>query len=148
MKLQACVLAGCCCLFTTAALDGDGIVYEGADGPGKGKHIVFLTGDEEYRSEEGLPMLAKILSQKHGFKCTVLFAVDRRGAINPNKSHSLPGAEALDSADLRLLLETEDDLFVFTPVDTSQGTVSVRVITIDRHSVPVSMRITTVDTKH
>ena len=44
------------------------VVYEPAgDGPGNGKHIVFLTGDEEYRSEEGLPMLAKILSQRHGF---------------------------------------------------------------------------------
>ena len=50
------------------------ITYEGKDGPGKGKHIVLLSGDEEYRSEEGLPMLAKILSQRHGFKCTVLFS--------------------------------------------------------------------------
>ena len=44
------------------------------EGPGQGKHIVFLTGDEEYRSEESLPMLAKILAVRHGFKCTVLFA--------------------------------------------------------------------------
>ena len=33
------------------------VVYEGADGPGKGKHIVLISGDEEYRSEEALPML-------------------------------------------------------------------------------------------
>ena len=52
------------------------VVYQGNEGPGKGKHIVFLSGDEEYRSEEGLPMLAKILAERHGFKCTVLFAVD------------------------------------------------------------------------
>ena len=64
------------------------IVYEGKDGPGKGKHIVFLTGDEEYRGEEGLPMLAKILSQRHGFKCTVLFAIDPDGTINPKKTAS------------------------------------------------------------
>ena len=37
----------------------DGVVYQGKAGPGQGKHIVFLAGDEEYRSEEGLPMLAK-----------------------------------------------------------------------------------------
>ena len=35
-----------------------------SEGPGKGKHIVLLAGDEEYRSEEGLPMLGKILSQR------------------------------------------------------------------------------------
>ena len=51
----------------------DFISYDAKPGPGQGKHIVFLTGDEEYRSEEGLPMLAKILSQRHGFQCTVLF---------------------------------------------------------------------------
>ena len=43
-----------------------------------------------------LPMLAKILSQRHGFKCTVLFSVDKDGTINPNLHDSLPGAEALD----------------------------------------------------
>lgn len=68
-------------------------------GPAKGKHIVFLTGDEEYRSEEALPMLAKILSQRHGFRCTVLFALEPDGTINPDNQKSLPGAEALDSAD-------------------------------------------------
>src|SRR6059036_2378557 len=75
------------------------ISYPAKPGPGQGKHIVFLTGDEEYRSEEGLPMLAKILSQRHGFKCTVLFALDEDGTINPEAKDSLPNAEALDSAD-------------------------------------------------
>ena len=65
----------------------------------KNKHIVLLSGDEEYRSEEALPMLAKILSQRHGFKCTVLFALDPDGTINPDNQASLGGAEALDSAD-------------------------------------------------
>jgi glucose/arabinose dehydrogenase/plastocyanin len=66
--------------------------------------VVFLTGDEEYRSEEGLPMLAKILSRRHGFKCTVLFTVDPDGTINPDNAKSLPGAEALDSADAIVML--------------------------------------------
>src|SRR5438876_5428842 len=87
---------------------GQSVVYEGAkgsaSGAGKGKHIVFLTGDQEYRSEEGLPMLAKILSERHGFKCTVLFAVDPDGTINPDNNKSLPGAEALDSADAIVML--------------------------------------------
>ena len=47
------------------------ITYPAGPGPGAGRHLVFLTGDEEYRGEEGLPMLAKILSQRHGFRCTV-----------------------------------------------------------------------------
>src|SRR2546429_8421604 len=80
------------------------VVYQPKDGPGKCKHIVFLSGDEEYRSEEGLPMLAKILSQRHGFKCTVLFAIDKDGFINPNTKDSLPGAEALDNADAIVML--------------------------------------------
>ena len=52
------------------------VAYEGKKGPGKGKHIVFVSGDEEYRSEEALPMLAKILAIHHGFRCTALFAID------------------------------------------------------------------------
>lgn len=75
------------------------ITYPAQPGPGAGRHLVFLTGDEEYRGEEGLPMLAKILSQRHGFKCTVLFALDPDGTINPDNNTSIPGIEALDTAD-------------------------------------------------
>lgn len=80
------------------------IVLEGGEGAGKGKHIVLISGDEEYRSEEGLPQLAKILAKRHGFKCTVLFAIDRKdGTINPNQRDNIPGLEALKSADLMIL---------------------------------------------
>src|SRR5207244_11976009 len=72
-------------------------------GPSQGNYIVFLTGDEEYRSEEGLPMLAKILSQRHGFQCTVLFPL-KDGVINPENQASLPHADALDSADAIVML--------------------------------------------
>jgi len=75
------------------------ITYPAASGPGQAKHIVFLTGDEEYRSEEGLPMLAKILSQRYGFKCTVLFALDPDGTINPDNNTSLSDPTALDHAE-------------------------------------------------
>jgi hypothetical protein len=81
----------------------DWVEYAGKFGPGQGKHIVFLSGDEEYRSEEALPQLAKILSQRHGFKCTVLFSVDTNGVINPNAQNSLSHPEALDSADLIIM---------------------------------------------
>jgi hypothetical protein len=85
----------------TLAQAGDWVVYEGKDGPGKGKHVVFLTGDEEYRSEEAGPMLAKILAERHGFTCTVLFAINPAdGTITPTVTNNLPGIAALASADL------------------------------------------------
>ncbi len=74
------------------------VVYKG-----KGKRIVLISGDEEYRSEEGLPQLGKILSTHHGFHCTVLFAVDpKTNLINPEVSN-IPGLEALQSADLMII---------------------------------------------
>lgn len=79
----------------------EGVVYQGSGGPGRGKHIVFLAGDEEYRSEEGLPMLAQILAARHGFKCTVLFAINPAdGTIDPLTLTNMPGMAALDAADL------------------------------------------------
>src|SRR5881394_3499418 len=83
----------------------DSVTYPDKSGPGGGKHIVFLTGDEEYRSEEGLPMLAKILAERHGFNCTVLFAIDpTTGAIDPNARTNIPNMAALDTADLCVML--------------------------------------------
>src|SRR5438128_8711478 len=79
------------------------VVYDGFDGPGKTRHIVLVSGDEEYRSEEALPQLGKILAKHHGFKCTILFAIDPKdGTINPNVSN-IPGLEALKSADLMIM---------------------------------------------
>ena len=84
--------------------DNPWLVFEGGDGVGKGKHIVLLSGDEEYRSEEALPQLGKILSKHHGFKCTVLFAINKKtGEIDPNTTDNIPGMEALDGADLVIL---------------------------------------------
>lgn len=80
------------------------VVYPGGEGPGSGKHIVLVSGDEEYRSEEMLPQLGKILSERHGFRCTVLFAINpETGLIDPNHSHNIPGLEALETADLMVI---------------------------------------------
>ena len=82
----------------------DWVVYEGKEGPGKGKHIVFIAGDEEYRSEEGLPMLARILAARHGFDCTVLFSLNPAdGTIDPNNQTNIAGMEALKGADLLVM---------------------------------------------
>jgi len=79
------------------------LIYEGKSGPGVGKHIVFLAGDHEYRSEETLPALARILAVHHGFKCTVLFTVDpETGEIDP-AADNLPGTAALADADLAVI---------------------------------------------
>ena len=80
------------------------VVYEGNEGPGKGQHIVFVSGDEEYRSEEALPALAKILAVHHGFKCTVLFAIDpETGIIDPVNQTNIPGVHNLETADMMVL---------------------------------------------
>ncbi len=97
--LVAAVLLVVATVNPLAAAPAPSITYEARPGPGAGRHLVFLTGDEEYRGEEGLPMLAKILSQRHGFRCTVLFALDPDGTINPDASASIGGSAALDTAD-------------------------------------------------
>ncbi len=94
-----------------ASADEAWIVFEGKAGPGLGKHIVLVSGDEEYRSEESLPQLAKILATHHGFRCTVLFAIDRSdGSINPNQRDNIPGLEALATADLMIIFTRFRDL--------------------------------------
>jgi len=75
--------------------------FEGTEGPGKGKHIVFVTGDEEYRSEESMPAIARVLAERHGFRCTVLFSINpRTREIDPPVDNNIPGLEALEHADL------------------------------------------------
>ena len=91
-------------LTNRAAVAGDTLVFEPPHASDKTKHIVLISGDEEYRSEETMPMLGKILSQKHGFKCTVLFALAADGDyIDCNNQQGLRGLEALDSADLMII---------------------------------------------
>lgn len=80
------------------------VVYKGGDGPGKGKHLVLIAGDDEYHSEEALPQLGKILAKHHGFTVTVLFAINKKdGTIDPSTKDNVPGLEALAKADLMLL---------------------------------------------
>ena len=139
MKTPHCVtsLLVTAMLATASALYGQDawIVYEGASGPGKGKHVVLISGDEEYRSEEALPQLGKILARHHGFKCTVLFAIDPRdGTINPNVSN-IPGLEALGQADLMVIFTRFRDLpdeqmkHIVEYVDSGRPLVGIRTAT-------------------
>jgi hypothetical protein len=88
------------------------LTFQAAAGPGQGKHIVLIAADQEYRSEQSLPMLAKILAERHGFNCTVLFSLNEQNEVDPtlkirweDKSitHNIPGLEHLASADLVVL---------------------------------------------
>ncbi|MEK0442450.1 MAG: hypothetical protein RL403_1428, partial [Bacteroidota bacterium] len=79
--------------------------FEGGQGPGQGKHVVLVAGDDEYRSEESMPMLAKILSSRYGFKTTVIFPIEpNSGDVVPNYQNNLPGLDQLATADLLILL--------------------------------------------
>lgn len=121
------------------------LTYEGAKGPGKGKHIVLIAADQEYRSEQSMPMMAGILSKHHGFHCTVLFAVNEDGLVDPTmpvypkkgkeaefKSHSIPGLKHLQSADLviffpRLLtLPAEQQALIVDYLDSGKPIMGLR----------------------
>ncbi len=66
--------------------------------PAKGKKLVLIASDHEYRSEETIPALARILAKHHGFDCTVLFGLNANGEIEAGASN-VPGTEALKDAD-------------------------------------------------
>lgn len=94
-----------------ARAEGPGISFLGKEGPAKGKQVVLVSGDEEYRSEEALPQLAAILAEYHGFNTTVLFAINPDGGyIDPTYTRSIPGLEALDTADLMIIFTRFRDL--------------------------------------
>ena len=79
------------------------VVYQGDQGPGRGKHIVFLAGDQEYRSEETLPALARILARRYGFKSSVLFTTDPATGYIDGGSNNIDGLDALKTADLLVI---------------------------------------------
>jgi hypothetical protein len=121
---------------TAGAAGGSFVVYEGGEGPGAGKHIVLVSGDEEYRSEEALPMLGQILARHHGFRCTVLFAINPEdGTINPDDRASIPGLEALADADMAVLflrfrhLPDEDMRWIVQYVASGQPLLGIRTAT-------------------
>lgn len=89
---------------TAFADESQWLEFPGKDGPGAGKRIVLVAGDEEYRSEELMPQLAKILAEHHGFDCTVLFPIDpTSGEIKPDQGDNIPGLQRLAGADLMII---------------------------------------------
>ncbi|HBM77769.1 MAG TPA: hypothetical protein DD438_06630, partial [Verrucomicrobiales bacterium] len=97
----------------------------GSKGPGKGKHVVLIAAEQEYRSEQSMPMLAKVLSSHHGFDCTVLFSVNEKGEVDPTvpapfkdktKRHNIPGLDHLKKADCVIWISR----FMHLPEDQMQ----------------------------
>lgn len=134
-------------LFTHAASADETrwLSYEGGEGPGKGKHVVLIAADQEYRSEQAMPMMAKILAEHHGFDTTVLFAVNEDGLVDPTmpvhpkkgeddsfRSHDIPGLEKLAEADLvifftRLLtLPDEQQKLIVEYLDSGKPFIALR----------------------
>jgi hypothetical protein len=113
------------------------VVYEGYEGPGMDKHIVLVSGDEEYRSEEGLPQLGKILTKHHGFRCTVLFAINPEdGTIDPDNTKNIPGLQSLRMADLMIIATRFRDLpdeqvkYVAEYVDAGKPVIGMRAAVV------------------
>ncbi|QDU99109.1 ThuA domain-containing protein [Lignipirellula cremea] len=101
--LAAGLLLAFASVSSAAAPHPNGVVWEGDKGPGVGKHIVFIAGDHEYRGEETLPALARILAKHYGFKCSFFVTTDPKdGTINPGSNH-ITGLEALKTADLMVV---------------------------------------------
>jgi len=105
------------------------------------KHIVLIAAEQEYRSEQAMPMLAKILATRHGFDCTVLFAVNDQGEVDPTQKirwqdkqvvHNIPGLEHVASADCviffnRLLtLPDEQIKHVIAYLDSGKPIIGIR----------------------
>ncbi|MFC5625804.1 ThuA domain-containing protein [Algoriphagus winogradskyi] len=85
--------------------------FNGKSGPGQGKNVVLIAGDDEYRSEESMPMMAKILSEHYGFNTTVLFPIEpESGNVVPSYQNNIPGLEHLKNADLVIMLIRFRDL--------------------------------------
>jgi type 1 glutamine amidotransferase len=66
--------------------------------PARGPHVVFVTGDDEYRSEISMPMIAAILEKRHGLRTSVAYAKP-----TPQTKDHIEGLEALEAADLMVM---------------------------------------------
>ncbi len=98
-------------------------------------HIVFVMGDEEYRSEESMPMLARILRRELAAKISLCYAVDSLGFVNPNVKDHIQGLSALETADLMVLftrfraLPKEELAFIADYVESGKPVVGFRTAT-------------------
>lgn len=108
---------------------------------GRRKHVVLIAAEQEYRSEQAMPMLAKVLAEHHGFDCTVLFSVNKDGDVDPtlpapfkekDRRHKIPGLEYLKDADCLILMSRfmhlDDDQMqhVYRYLDSGKPLIALR----------------------
>lgn len=62
-------------------------------------HLVFVVGENEYRSEVTMPALAQVLADHYGFRTTIL--ID--DVLQGGEANSINGLDALETADLLVL---------------------------------------------
>ena len=136
IRLALAVAVAICWSFSGGAQGEQWVTYKGGAGPGKGKKIVFVTGDEEYRSEESMPAMARILAQRHGFRTVVLFSINRNtGEIDPTVTDNIPGLDELKDADLMVVFTRfrhlpEDQMAKFVDyVDSGRPIIGIRTAT-------------------
>jgi uncharacterized protein len=90
--LKACATLAFCVL---ALASGDSAARQATP---RAPHIVFVTGDDEYRSEITMPMIAAILEKSHGFTTSVAYARPK-----PQTKDNIEGLEVLATADLLVM---------------------------------------------
>jgi type 1 glutamine amidotransferase len=100
------------------------------DAQSRAPHVVFVTGDDEYRSEITMPMIAAILEKKHGLRTSVAIAKPI-----PQTKTNIEGLEALETADLMVMFTRfralpDDQLARITKyVDSGKPVVGLRTST-------------------
>ncbi|MDP6525715.1 MAG: ThuA domain-containing protein [Kiritimatiellia bacterium] len=107
-----CIAVAALLIFSgTSLAEGGSITYKPGEGAGGGKHIVFVCGEWEYRCEESLPMMARVLAERHGFKCTVLFSINSKdGTVDPSVKTNIPDMELLKTADMMVVFAMDLEL--------------------------------------
>ncbi len=91
---HALALTGVVVVVGLFAADGAGLIAAQVRPP----HVVFVTGDDEYRSEITMPMIAAILEKTHGMRTSVAISKPI-----PQTKTNIEGLEALETADLMVM---------------------------------------------
>ncbi len=112
------------------------VVFEPKEGAGKGKEVVFVVGDDEYYSEEGGPLLGRILAERHGFRVSLCFSTNpETGVIAQSEKKNIPGLESLRKADLMVIftrfraLPDEQMKEIVDYVDSGRPVIGLRTAT-------------------
>lgn len=91
-------------LFATNALaveHPNRVTWKGPTGlVGSGKRIVYIANDHEYRGEETLPALARIMAKHYGFTCIFVTGIDPETGFMMPGNGEVTGLNVLDDADL------------------------------------------------